>query len=104
MLIVLSHGATIVQAILGHSFSKPQQCRGLPKAQRTSRLSAARLGAVGREQHAEIQRRHFRVPKNLPGRQRNLVPTTGTLPTPQLYQFVDATVPTSRTYEAIRPT
>jgi hypothetical protein len=38
------------------------------------------------------------------GRQRNLVPTSGTLPTPKLHQFIGASVPTTRAYETVRPT
>lgn len=38
------------------------------------------------------------------GRQRNLVPTSGTLPTPKLHQFIGASVPTTRAFETVRPT
>jgi hypothetical protein len=41
--------------------------------------------------------------QDCPGRQRNLVPTAGTLPSSEIRQFIGASVPTSRTHKAIRP-
>ena len=38
-----------------------------------------------------------------PSRQRNLVPTTGTLPASELCQLIGAPAPASRAHETMRP-
>ena len=49
------------------------------------------------------RQRCFRIMQNCPGRQRNLMSTTGTLPASEFGQFISTPVPTARTHEAIRP-
>ena len=49
------------------------------------------------------RQRNFCVMQDRSGRQRNLMPTTGALPTPQLHQFVCSPLSASSTNEAIGP-
>jgi len=42
--------------------------------------------------------------QNRSGRQRDLVPTTDTLPSPELRYFISSPVTATRTLEAVRPT
>jgi hypothetical protein len=41
--------------------------------------------------------------KDRPGRQRTLVPATGTLPASELYELIGASVATPRAHETFRP-